>query len=286
MRIDALPDVTDEGQSRGNEGMTGYEPKRVRANYMVTICNQFNKGLVASLLLTMIVVLSILRDMQESITISSCESTIPHFVRSDHSCVKNLEQRYSLLNKCLSPNVLTRFCSDGHCPDYDQRLCPNLRRFYDEWYKVPTGVDVPTKLDLGPNNTSKIQIRSDPSFFSLGRKELVQDLRSATTESNPNLPNLDQFLKSFFLSLMISTNSQFDSLAKFHRVESTSLPITLCQVIVALSHDLCLRVFYLFRVTNTFPSLSFLDRTLSIMAAQSSSCCCRTFVLLLLLMLP
>ena len=176
MRICTSPDYAVEGRSRGNEGMTGYEPKCVHANYMVTICNQFNKGLVASLLLTMIVVSSILRDMQESITISSCESTIPHFVRLDHSCVKNLEQRYSLLNKCLSPNVLTRFCSDGHCPDYDQRLCPNLRCFYDYWYTAPTGVAIPTKLDFGPDNTSKIQIRSDPSFFSLGRKELVQDL--------------------------------------------------------------------------------------------------------------
>ena len=189
-------------------------------------------------------------------------------MRSDHSCVLNLEQRFTTFNKCFSPNALTRFRSDGHCSDYDQRLCPNLRRFYDIWYTAPTGIDVPTKLDLGPNNTSGIQIRSDPSIFSLGRKELVQDLRSATTVFNPNLVNSDQFLKSFLLSLMYSTNSQFDSLAKFHRVESTSLQ-TLCQAIVALRHDFCLRVFYLFRVTNTFPSLSFLDRTFIIMAAQS-----------------
>ena len=65
MRICTSPDYAVEGQSRRNEGMTGYEPKRVRANYVVTICKQFNKGLVASLLLTMIVVSSIMRDMQE-----------------------------------------------------------------------------------------------------------------------------------------------------------------------------------------------------------------------------
>ena len=126
MRICTSPDYAVEGRSRRNEGTTGYEPKRVRANYVVTICNQFNKGLVASLLLTMITISSIMRDMQESIAISYCESTIPTLVRSDHSCVLNLEQRFSTFNKCFSPNALTRFRSDGHCPDSDQRLCVQI----------------------------------------------------------------------------------------------------------------------------------------------------------------
>ena len=46
MRIGISPDYTVRGRSRGNEGMTGYEPKRVRANSTVTTCKQFIKSLV------------------------------------------------------------------------------------------------------------------------------------------------------------------------------------------------------------------------------------------------
>ena len=241
MRIRTSPDYAVEGLYPRNEGTTGYEPKRVRANTTVTTCKQSKSGLVALLLLTMIVALNILRDMHESITISDCESTIPRNVRFEHSCDCNLEQRFETFNKCPSPNANSRLCLDGHCHDYNQNLCPDLRRFYDEWYMVPTRVvSNPAVLEnlrsgLITHRMNLIQIC--PSFFSLGRKELVQGLRFATTESNPNLFTSDENPKSFSFSLMLSTNSQFDSLDKFYRVKSTSF-LTLCQVIVSSQHNL------------------------------------------------
>ena len=153
-------------------------------------------------------------------------------------------------NKCPGPCTKSRLCSDGHCPNYDYQLCPVcpvLRWFYNDWYIGPTGV-VPTpilsNLNYGPNNTSKSLIQYCPSFFSLGRKDLVQGLWFATTDSNPNLFASDVLANSFLKSLMLLTNSQFDSLDKFYRVESTSLQ-TLFPYIVSLRYDLCLRVYYL-----------------------------------------
>ena len=131
---------------------------------------------------------------------------------------------------CLSPNAKSRLCFDGHCSDYDHKLCPVLHHFYAVWYTVPTRVDSLDILELGPSNTSMNQIQICPSFFSLGRKELVQGLQFAMTEFNPNLFKSDELSKSFFISLMLLTNSQFNSLAKFYCIESTSL-LTLCKVI-------------------------------------------------------
>ena len=138
MRICTSLDYSVEGQSRRNEGMTGYEPKHVCANYMVTICNQFNTGLVALLLLTIIAISSIMRDMHESITISNCESTTSTFVRSDHSCDSSLEQRFTTFNECLCPNAKSRLCFEGHCSDFDHKFRPVLHHFYAVWYMVPT----------------------------------------------------------------------------------------------------------------------------------------------------
>jgi hypothetical protein len=248
MRIFPRPNKAVMGRSRRNEGTTGYEPKRVRANSMVNTRNQFSASLAALLLLTMIVVSSLLWDIllwdiHESITINDCESIITNpnvLVRSKHSCDSSLEQRFTTFNKCLSPNAKSRLCSDGHCSDYDHKLRPVLCRFYDDWYMASTqdrsDPAVLDNLELGPSKTSMSQIRICPSFFSLGRKELVHGLRFATTEVNPNLFRSVNFFKSFLISLMLSTNSQFDSLAKFYRIEYTHLP-TLCKAIISLRHN-------------------------------------------------
>jgi hypothetical protein len=211
MRIFALAVI---GRSSRNEGTTGYEPKCL---YVGSTSNYNPCGLFAVTIFKCIIALTIMWDISSlhipvpmsKTMFEQHGSVITSFVRTKQSLITTNLEWYLILNECLDSTLTSHLFSVRHCFVYNQNLsqqqCLFLHRFYDHWYNVPIGfISRPknfynlNKLRKGlMNNLLRLLCgsmnvnHSCTSFFSLGRLELVQNLRFVTTASNPNLLNLE-----------------------------------------------------------------------------------------------